>query len=245
MSHEAYRRAITDVLGLDPELFTTPGTTVATSEARRGTRLVSHYRVGDHSVVWCDPAIVDTARSLARPDRPIASAELALWAESTRGDRVGAGYDHVLPLGARLPSPAGAVAVLDPHGAIDLVAELLAACSDDDRDESEFDLEELDPYLVGWIDGDRLLGLAGAREWSERPGFLDIGVIVHPAARHRGVGRAVVAEVAAQAQLNGYLPLYRCNAENEGSWRLCRGLGFEVAVEIEAYELPAEVADSS
>jgi GNAT superfamily N-acetyltransferase len=238
VSQAAYRHSVATVLGLDPEIFEVPGTTVRSTDERRGTRLVSHYRVGAHSVLWCDPSVVGHAHDLARSSRPIESAELALWGDLVGAARVGSGFDHVVPLGTRLPRTAGAVAVLDPLHALDLVGELLASCSDDDRDEAEFDLEDLDPFLAGWIDDDRLLGLAGAREWTARPGFLDIGVIARPAVRGGGVGRAVVAEVASQAQLHGYSPLYRCNADNEASWRLCRGLGFEVAATIEAYEVP-------
>jgi GNAT superfamily N-acetyltransferase len=239
VTHIAYRHAIAGVLGLDADVLDVGGCTVTATEERRGTRLVSHYRIGAHSIVWCDPDVVDAARPLVNPDRPMESDELAAWADVRGGHRVGAGFEHVLPLGARLPAPAGAVAVLDATHAIDLVGELLASCSEDDRDEAEFDLEHLDPILVGWLADDRLLGLAGARPWDVRPGFLDIGVIVGPAGRGRGVGTAVAAEVTEQIRLHGHLPLYRCNAVNEASTRLCRRLGFEVAADIEAYELPA------
>jgi GNAT superfamily N-acetyltransferase len=242
MSHDAYRASIASVLGVDPAIFMLPGTSVHSSDERRGTRLASHYRVGEHSVVWCDPAVVESVLELDGRPAPLDIETLAAWAARHGATRVGAGYDHVLAPSFRAPDRPGAVTALDPSSAaaVDLVADLLDACSEDDRDEAEFELEALDPHLVGWLEHDRLLALAGARPWVARPGFLDIGVITHPAARRRGLGRAVVAEVAARVLIHGRLPLYRCNADNVASWRLCRSVGFEVAVEIEAYLFPDE-----
>ena len=127
---------------------------------------------------------------------------------------------------------------LDP-ATIELVARLLGECSADDNDDAEFDLDALDPFLVGWRDGDRLLGLAGGRPWSPRPGLHDLGVIVHPAARRRGVGAAVVAAVSADLIAAGERPVYRCNEENTGSRRLCRSVGYEPIVELEAFSWSA------
>ncbi len=235
-----YRAAIAGVLGIDPTLFDTPGTTVRADPAREGLRLASRYAAGEHVVIWTEPALFDTVAVLDGRATAITDDEFAAWGASVGAEVLGRGYDHVLPDGFRAPDRPGAIVVLDPAApaAIELVAELLDACSEDDRDEAEFELDALDEVLVGWLEGDRLLALAGGREWAARPGFRDMGVIVHPAARRRGLGRAVVEQAATEVLMRGHRPLYRCNEENTGSVRLCRSVGFEVACRVSAVRFP-------
>jgi L-amino acid N-acyltransferase YncA len=235
-----YRAGIASVLGIEPTVFDAPGTTVRADHARDGLRLASRYLVGDHAVVWTEPALFSTVAELDGRPTAIGDDEFRAWGESVGADWLGRGYDHVLADGFRAPDRPGAIVVLDPAAAaaIELVAELLDSCSDDDRDEAEFELDALDEVLVGWLEGDRLLALAGGREWSARPGFRDIGVIVHPAARRRGLGQAVVEQVTTEILMRGHRPLYRCNDENTGSVRLCRAVGFEVACLVSAVRFP-------
>ena len=55
---------------------------------------------------------------------------------------------------------------------------------------------------------------------------VDVGVLVHPVARRRGLGAAVVADVTRRAVSSGRLVQYRCNDENEASAPLARSCGF-------------------
>ena len=57
--------------------------------------------------------------------------------------------------------------------------------------------------------------------------------------RRRGVGAAVVAAVSADLIAAGERPVYRCNEENTGSRRLCRSVGYEPIVELEAFSWSA------
>ncbi len=235
-----YRAGIASVLGVDPATFDVPGTSVRADPARDGLRLASRYLVGDHAIVWTEPALEAIAAELDGRSAPIGDDEFRAWGESVGAEWMGQGFDHVLADGFRAPDRPGAVVVLDPAAAaaIELVAELLDASSEDDRDEAEFELDALDEVLVGWLEDDRLLALGGGREWSARPGFRDIGVLVHPKARRRGLGRSVVEQVTTEILMRGHRPLYRCNAENVGSTRLCRSIGFEVACLVSAVQFP-------
>lgn len=236
MTAAAYRAAIAEVLDVDAGLFDRAGTSVLADPARAGSGLASHYRLGAHAVIWTEPALGDELAPLdGRPD-PIGADEFRAWCETAGAHWVGNGYDHVLADRFVPPDRPGAVVVLDRSSpaAIELVADLLDECSEDDRDEAEFELDALDEVLVGWLEDDRLLALAGGRVWSARPGFRDIGVLVHPSHRRRGLGRAVVEQVTTEIVLGGHRPLYRCSAENPGSARLCRSIGFEVVCHIGA-----------
>lgn len=241
MSHQDYLASLAEAMGVDATRFGDAGTTILPSDDRLGERLVTRYRIGRHSVLVCDP---DVADQLGEHHAGAGALELdtfRAWALEHGAVRLGAGYEHLLPDDWVAPPRPGAVLSLDGAATvtIDLAADLLDACSDDDRDNAEFDVGALDPFLCGWDDDGALRALAGGRPWDRRPGYHDIGVIVRPDARRSGVGAAVVAAVSADIVAAGCRPLYRCAADNVGSRRLCRSVGFEPVVELEAFRLPA------
>ena len=174
--------------GIETSRFERSGTTVCPAEHRRCSSVVSHYRIGEHSVLWCDPALAGRLDRFDGADDTVEHAAFGEWAIADGAELVGAGFEHVLP--AVWTAPEHVAARLDARHAADVgrVAELLDACGDDDVDDAEFDVDALDPFLVGRSDGDTLVALAGARPWDQRPRLHDIGVIVHP---HR-VGRGSV-----------------------------------------------------
>src|SRR5207302_9126534 len=89
-------------------------------------------------------------------------------------------------------------------------------------EEAEVDVEH--PLAVGIVEAGRLRAIASLLDEGEIA--VDVGVLVDPGARRRGLGAAVVAEVARRAARSGRLVQYRCNLENEASARLARACGF-------------------
>lgn len=229
---------------LTPDRFDVDGVAVVAGEDRRGERLVSHYRVGRRSVLWVDPELAAEVAEVAEVDgRRLAMSfdEFRAVATDRGAEVLGHGLEHLLPGAFEYPTTESGVEVLDgtDPGVVELVGELLAECSDGDRDEADFDVAALDRFLVGWVAPDgRLLALAGGRDFDARPGFVDVGVLVHPDARGAGKGSAVIAGVVAEVLAAGEIPLYRCGDHNLASRRLCSGLGFEVVLELEAYRWP-------
>lgn len=229
--------------GVPDRIFSSPGSTVVPASSRRGTGRVSHHHIGRHSLIWTDPDVEAELADWNGRTTAIAFDELRTVALAANAELLGHGLEHVLPADHPSSAWAAELIVLDgrsPEG-IETVRTLLDECSPEDLDEAEFEIDALDPFLVGWIEGRQLLALAGGRPEDFRPECMDIGVLVHPDARRSGRGRAVVAAVADQVVEAGHVPLYRSGSENIASQRLCRSAGFELVVELDGFRWPAPI----
>lgn len=237
---EQYLDGLSVLFGVAADRFGEPGVLVVPSPDRQGQRLVSHYQVDRHSVFWIDPDLEPLFASWPAGPGPISFEEFGELARSTGATLIGRGAEHLLGPRYQTLRLAPELVMLDGRSAwgIETVRTLLDDCSEDDLDEAEFEIDALDPFLVGWLEGGRLLALAGGRHEPARPGCLDIGVLVHAGARGGGRGRAVVAATVEEILAAGQVPLYRCSVENTGSARLCRSIGFETVLELEAYQWP-------
>ncbi len=235
-----YLAGLATAMELPVDRFDVAGTSITATDDRRGQRIVSHYRVCEHSVLWCDPEVSDVLAEHGSPSRALEFGEFSEVMAGLGAEVLGHGYEHLLPERWAPSDRPETVRMFDCADAatVRLVAELLDDCAEDDREGADFELDALDPYLAGWVERDRLLALCGGREWAPRPGHFDLGVIVRPAARRRGLGTAVVSAVTSSIVDDGGRPLYRCNADNEGSWRLCRSVGYRPVIELEAFQLP-------
>lgn len=102
-------------------------------------------------------------------------------------------------------------------------AVLTASSPENDLEEA---FVELDHWLVfgTFIDG-RLVSAASMYPWSGTQ-LADLGVITLPEFRGRGLGRATVRAMSAEAIGNGYEPQYRCQLDNAASVALARAAGF-------------------
>lgn len=237
----ARRAGMAAVLGVAPEVLGVEGVTIVPDPQREGTGRVSWCPIGPRAVLWVDPLLVDALRSAVDPDATLDEEGVERLAASAGAELSWVALEHLLPDGAAPAASAvdGLVRLdRDDPATAELVTGLLATCSDDDRDEADFDPVALDRFLVGIVDAGDLVALAGGRDDDLRPGFLDIGVLTRPSALRRGLGRAVVAAVCADIVAAGERPLYRCDLANEGSWRLARSLGFVETMRIRAYRWP-------
>lgn len=78
-------------------------------------------------------------------------------------------------------------------------------------------------YAFGAFWGDMLVAAASGYWFMN---FLDLGVLIHPAFRRKGLGTAVVHAMCETAVARDIIPQYRCNAQNVGSRSLAKGLNF-------------------
>ncbi|MDQ1110712.1 GNAT superfamily N-acetyltransferase [Microbacterium testaceum] len=105
----------------------------------------------------------------------------------------------------------------------DAFAALVAAAPEDELDEA---FVELDHWLVfgTFVDG-TLAAAASMYPWKGTR-LADLGVITLPEFRGRGLARATVLAMAADALERGYEPQYRCQLDNAPSVALALASGF-------------------
>lgn len=105
----------------------------------------------------------------------------------------------------------------------DAFAALAAAAPENDLDEA---FVELDHWLVfgTFVEG-RLAAAASMFPWRGTR-LADLGVITLPEFRGRGLARATVLAMAAEALAQGYEPQYRCQLDNAPSVALALASGF-------------------
>lgn len=169
-------------------------------------------------------ATIRTARGtlvLAAPaEKEVAAADPAAYSADVAGRARGIGLLHYFA-GSPVSAPDPRVRLL---GAADrpLLDELQKAAGAAETEEAEVDVA--DPVAVGIVERDRLLAVASLLD--EGSDAADVGVLVDPTERRRGLGAAVVRDITERAAGSGRLVQYRCNLENEASAGLARACGF-------------------
>jgi GNAT superfamily N-acetyltransferase len=108
---------------------------------------------------------------------------------------------------------------------------LYQACTEADLDAAEVSLDEPDPVIFGIFDGTQLVAYAGHRYWDDV--IADIGVLIHPKYRSRGLGKAVVSALCEWCFRNDIVPMYRVFMSHPHSRRIPEALGFREWVIIE------------
>ncbi len=212
------------------------GTVVAPAPDRAGTGSASSYPTPTATVVWCDPALAERLAPLAGPT-PISTDDFVESATALGARLIGRGNNRVLagPLQRPRSDTAGFVErPIDPsdQGDRSLLTELAEACSEDDVDEADLDLDDLDPVISALIaPTGSIAAYAAARPSGIDASFDDLAVLTHPAFRRRRFGAFVVHEFIVRRA--GRFPqrrmLYRCATANAGSNALAESLGFTMA----------------
>lgn len=221
---------------MDRALLREPGTTVAAEEARAGTRLASAYRIEQHLLVRCDPAIAEQCRALVERD-PTPGLDHFEQALDDRWTHHGRGWVHVIG-GDHSWEDDGAASVLDRDDPADrqAIAELIAA-DPEGADRAEIELDDLDPHIFGVRVAGALVAYASEHPWETDGRFGDIGVLAHPAHRRRNHSlRALHALCRAMVETDRF-PLYRCDHVNEPSKALAARAGFIAVAELSAATL--------
>lgn len=227
-----FRSRLAAAMGIDPSLFQKPGTIVAASPDREGSRLVSAFAVAEATILWCDPLVADRVASLSDEGQSFPIGEMEAWASAHGAEYVGGARSHLIgpELLASPPLAPGYRRRFldgDDPGDLAVLTGLLEECDEDDVDAIDLDLDDLDRLLIGVFDaGGHMAGMASERPWDHDGAFADIAVLVHPGHRRLGIGAAAVARVCDEDFALGRMPLYRCNWDREASRRLALSLGF-------------------
>jgi GNAT superfamily N-acetyltransferase len=112
---------------------------------------------------------------------------------------------------------------------------LYGACSEEDLDAAMIYVDEPDPVIYGMFHKGRLVAYASHRYWGEI--IADIGVLIHPDYRSRGLGKAVVSVLCEWCIQNDVVPMYRVFSDHTHSRRIGQALGFKEMVVVEALKL--------
>ena len=104
----------------------------------------------------------------------------------------------------------------------DRFAPFTAACSAEDLDEAEVELDDWD--VLGAVADGRLVAAASAYLWAGSQ-IADLGVITHPDHRGHGHARALVRAFSQRLLAAGYQPQYRCGPGNQASAAVARSAG--------------------
>ena len=208
-----------------------------------------------HALLWVDPALEQRFAPLGHEHESISAEQLAARAAELGLEHYADACMRVLPPPAaaaleRPAAPAGyrhEVLSDDSMGAVvERVRALTGQCSDEDVEEAALDeLDEFDERAINVLvpehapAGAAPVAYASACLWDWDRGFGDIGVLVHPDHRARGLGRWTVVHTCVDLLDDGLPPLYRHQSTNVGSQAVADGLGFEIVTDLSVYALPS------
>jgi len=243
----------------DPARFETPGTTILPHERLKGTNMLYHVLLGEHTMLRPDPQLIPRIENLvagAGANRALTVEDLAAHLGPDRVTVEGRYSTHYMdPVDFRpATAPAGFVFRHLPQDAYDTLPTLYEACSEEDLDEAEILLDEPDPVIycgyeataddANATDGP-IVAYASHRYWGvgerdqdldardDPTGLLaDIGVLVHPDYRHRGLGKAGVSQLTQWCIEHDVIPMYRVDQVHFRSRRIPEALGFTRAFEM-------------
>jgi GNAT superfamily N-acetyltransferase len=112
---------------------------------------------------------------------------------------------------------------------------LYAACTEEELDAAAICVEEPDPVIYGLFDGGQLVAYASHCYWDNV--IADIGVLIHPGYRGRGLGKAVVSDLCEWCIRNDIVSMYRVFSDHIHSRRIPEALGFKQLVFIETLKV--------
>lgn len=218
--------------------FLRPGTSVLIEEGLAETRKTYLYHIDKMSVIRAAPSLAKQAGLPDGYDRALgsltvdilqglAAGEYRFEIESTLLDC----YLYPKDFEAFRVGGDFTTRRLDAEIDISHLMNLYAACSDEDLDYADIDLEHPDPVIFGIFADGNLVAYASHRYWDGV--IADIGVLIHPDYRRQGLGKAVVSALSEWCIENDVVPMYRVFDNLAHSFRLSQSLGFKELVRIE------------
>lgn len=100
----------------------------------------------------------------------------------------------------------------------------LDSCSEEDIDDALIDLEDPDEEIRLVYFNEVPIGYAGYRPWGDDLG--DVGILIQPEHRMKGLGLAAVAAATEACISRGRTPFYRSTEDNKGSQKIAENLGY-------------------
>ena len=124
---------------------------------------------------------------------------------------------------------------IEPHADDEILRAFYGDCTKEDLDEAEIYVDEPDPVIYGLFEKSHMMAYASHRYWDDI--IADIGVLVHPDYRSKGLGKAVVSIICEWCIQNDVVPMYRVFNNNTHSLRIPASMGFKERVTIETFKV--------
>lgn len=224
--------------GCEREDFRQPGTRVLKEKELAGTDKAHLYHIDRMSVLRADPSLAEQAGLADGYSRDSGSLSASQLQALIPVQVESAFLDYYLDARDlnRFSAPAPfTTRRLDAQHEDSLLLDLYAACTEEEVDAADIDADRPDAAICGLFDGTRLAAYAGYRVWEEH--FADIGVLIHPDYRGRGLGKAVVSTLCEWCLGEDVVvPMYRVFSFNVHSCRIAQALGFKEMVVIETFK---------
>ena len=228
----------------DREDFDHAGTLVIKEEQLDETRKTHIYHIDRMSIVRAAPALVKQAGLPDGYDRDFGSLTVdklkGLIAEGDQVELESTFLDCYLDPQDFSPFTVGrdfSTRRLHAENDNSILLGLYGACSEEELDAADINIEEPDPVIYGIFAGGQLVAYASHRYWDDV--IADMGVLVHPGYRGRGFGKAVVSALCEWCIGNRIVSMYRVFQNHSHSLRLAHTLGFKELVVIETVKIMA------
>lgn len=227
--------------GCKPEDFLHTGTLVVKEEALAETAKMHLYLFDQMSIVRIAPALAEQAGLPDGYDRGFGSLDVNTLQGLCQAAVESTFLDYYLDPRDFKCFPAGAEFTVRPLDAgLDnaLLLDFYQACTEEELEAAAISSEEPDAVIYGILAGEQLVAYAGQRYWEGV--IADIGVLIHPGYRGRGLGKAVVSALCAWCFENDIIPMYRVFSTNVPSCRTAEALGFKKWIAIETLKAVKE-----
>lgn len=220
--------------GIPVEAFSHAGISIISWNARKQRVLI--YRTDSDAVILAPEPLADCLRGWLseRPTGTEARTEELTQAQPSLGLRfLWRDLISYLPETCPLPAPPSEVCRLRGEHT-DLLRTLHDVCSEEDCKLGEVEIDH--PVVLGYVEQGRLLGAASYIFDPLHP-IADIGVLVRPEARLRGIARILVAALCAPEYAEGRVIQYTTQGKNVASQLVAKRIGFRLCLQEEGLEI--------
>jgi len=221
-----------DIYKIDVTELDVPGTVVRIVDGLSGKNQLYYSQPKEKVLISVSP---ETATALG-PDflSKCTLDELAFrfegWELEDRYPHLIKDDDQIIPY---TYPPGFEVRSIDP-GDKEANRSFLELNSESDIDDALIDVDDPDEEIRMAYFGKVPVAYVGYRVWQK--GLADVGILVHPDFRGRGVGTSLVAEVTEACIKNGRVPLWRTWDKNPGSLQIALNNGYRLIWKTEIYQ---------
>lgn len=228
-----------DRFGCNPEDFSKEGTLFIRDEEISDPSSVILYHVDKMSLVRISPTLADQIGTKDKYSETLTMQGLqSLFGDGYQVSVTSTLLDKYLdPKDFRFFAPKEIFPArrVDAEKDKEILFGLFEACTEEELGAADIYVDDPDPVIFGLFDEDKMVAYVSHRYWGES--IADMGVLIHPAYRSQGLGKAVVSVLCEWCIQNEVVPMYRVFTDHEHSHRIPLALGFKDMVVIESLKV--------